>query len=185
MMRQNFLSGGGTTGSLSEWAYLQIRENILSRQFRAGDTLTENSLAKLLGISLTPVRDALRQLHAEGLCMSTPGKRIMVTRLSPQSVLERYAVQEVLDAAAAKAAALHARQFEVASLRQQVAQQRAAAGDAELLAQLNRLFHQTAHQLSRNTFLVELMESVQVFMFLLDNDEYDVRWPRHSGARRA
>lgn len=163
-----------TTGSLSEWAYLQIRENILSRQFRSGEVLTENTLAKQLGISRTPVRDALKQLHAEGLCMTTSDNKFVVPSLSTQSVLERYVVREALEATAARAAAQHARDFEIASLRNQILQQRSAADDPEQLAQLNRLFHQSIHRMSRNVYLGKVMEGIQVFMLLLNTNEYDV-----------
>ena len=58
--------------SLSARVYNHIRDGILAGTFAKGDELKEKNIGDELGVSRTPVREALRQLELEGLCLSSP-----------------------------------------------------------------------------------------------------------------
>ena len=67
--------------SLSSRVFQKVRENILSGIYEKGEELKENSLAEELGVSRTPVREALRQLELEGLVTIIPNKGAEETNL--------------------------------------------------------------------------------------------------------
>lgn len=86
-------------------AYHTIRQAIVSMEFQAGQTLQEAALADWLGMSRTPVREALRQLAAEGLVEWPEPRRLIVSELSARSVREAYLSIEVLEGLASREAA--------------------------------------------------------------------------------
>jgi DNA-binding GntR family transcriptional regulator len=88
--------------SLSERAYLHIRDRILKGQFVLGGGLSRRKLAAELGMSLLPVAEALQRLESDGLVESRPrvGTRVCVP--TAQDVRERYEVREALESQAAR-----------------------------------------------------------------------------------
>src|SRR5262249_59008431 len=91
--------------SLSESAYLSLRQAIHSGRFRPGDRIREAEIALWLGISRTPVRDALQRLEGDGLVTAAPRRGLVVTQIEPGQVAELYAVREVLEGLAGRLAA--------------------------------------------------------------------------------
>ena len=83
--------------SLTEKVYSLIKQAILNLQFSPGDTLVEADLAKMLGTSKTPVREALRRLETEGLVVITPYKGTAVSEIIPQDMKEIYEVRGALE----------------------------------------------------------------------------------------
>jgi DNA-binding GntR family transcriptional regulator len=86
-------------------AYHAIREAIFRTELQAGQSLQEHALAEWLGMSRTPVREALRQLSAEGLIESPSPRRLIVAELSAQSVREAYLAIEALEGLMSRQAA--------------------------------------------------------------------------------
>ena len=92
--------------TLRQQAYLRLRERLVSGELRAGMQLSEPNLAKQLGMSRTPVREALRQMENEGLIDYAPRFGAMVRVPDRDELAEMYAVREALESyAAAQAAA--------------------------------------------------------------------------------
>lgn len=92
--------------TLRQQAYLRLRKRLLSGELRAGMQLSEPDLAKQLGMSRTPVREALRQMENEGLLEYAPRFGAMVRAPDREELGEMYAVREALESyAAAEAAA--------------------------------------------------------------------------------
>jgi len=85
----------------------QILKSIRSGQYRPGDRIRETEVAKALGVSRTPVREALRRLESDGLLSFESWRGVVVSRLDRQQVSELYAMREVLEGAAARMAARH------------------------------------------------------------------------------
>lgn len=83
-------------------AYTVLRDRILERVFLPGDPLVEARLATELGMSRTPVRDALRMLEQDGLVVSIPNKGTFVDSLSPVEVAEIFDLREVVEGLAAR-----------------------------------------------------------------------------------
>ncbi len=83
--------------SLSQVVAEEIKEAILRGDFRPGDKLAEINLTHSFGVSRTPLREAFRQLSAEGYITVVPYKGAFVSRLSEQEVLDIYAITSVLE----------------------------------------------------------------------------------------
>lgn len=79
-----------------------LREHILNGKFSAGMRLKTEELAEILGISRMPVRDALQQLHSEGLVEIRPNRGAIVMRLSADEILEMFEIRATLEGLAAR-----------------------------------------------------------------------------------
>lgn len=93
------------TQSLVHQAYVWIKERILNFHFKPGESLTDREIAEELGMSRTPVREALRLLEHEGLLMSSPRRGWQVRPLGLEDIREIFDVKIVLESAMARWAA--------------------------------------------------------------------------------
>jgi DNA-binding GntR family transcriptional regulator len=89
----------------SDRAYATLRAEIIDSRLPAGTVLAEVEQAERLGISRTPLREALSRLHADGLVASHPGRGVIVTELSGDDVTELFELREALEMQAARLAA--------------------------------------------------------------------------------
>ena len=90
---------------MREVAYHHIQRKISSRKLRAGAPVSDVSVAKELGISRTPAREAIRQLVSEGLLESVPGRGVVVITLDRDDVRELFEMREALEGLAARTVA--------------------------------------------------------------------------------
>ncbi|HET6962600.1 MAG TPA: GntR family transcriptional regulator [Terriglobia bacterium] len=88
--------------SLSERAYLKLREQILKGQLTLGAALSRRKLAAQFGMSLLPVAEALQRLEGEGLVESRPRIGTRVYLPTAQDIRERYEIREALESQAAR-----------------------------------------------------------------------------------
>lgn len=98
--------------TVADETYSSLREMLVSGRFKAGERLREPDLAASLGVSRTPLREALRSLEAEGL-VSLSGRGAMVKRTSPEEVHDLYLYRAVLEGFTAEQAALRNRNGEL------------------------------------------------------------------------
>ena len=92
--RQRFL------GTTHQQAYYYLREQILSGAYVGGERVNPATVADELGVSRMPVREALRQLDAEGLVTIRPNRGAIVTVLTPEDVREVFEIRAALEALA-------------------------------------------------------------------------------------
>lgn len=145
----------------AEYAYAAIREEILTGRVGPSGRLVQDELARRLGISRTPVREAMARLEQEGLVKLLPGRGAIVQRVTPHDILGIYEVREELERLAVRLAARDNRPYDVASLRELVAAM--AQVDPSRVAdyyRLNRAFHLQLAAASGNTALVGALESL-------------------------
>ncbi len=90
--------------SLSEYVFDTIREAILNGKYKENDLLKENALATELGVSRTPVREALKQLELEGLVLLIPNKGASVIGFSKKDVKDIYEMRALLEGLCVKKA---------------------------------------------------------------------------------
>lgn len=90
-----------------ERVYVQIRERILSGEYAKDEELRETSVGEDLGVSRTPVREALRQLELEGLVQIVPNKGAHVVGISKKDVHDIYVMRSYLEGLAARWATEH------------------------------------------------------------------------------
>ncbi|HWH92807.1 MAG TPA: GntR family transcriptional regulator [Baekduia sp.] len=136
--------------SAREQAYAALRAAIVGAELEPGRRLSENQLADLIGVSRTPVRDALARLRDERLVAIVPQLGTFVTLIDPDAVADAHFVREALEVGAVRIAALRA---DVVALRAMddnlAAQERAvAADDAEGFARLDDDLHRILCDLS-------------------------------------
>lgn len=151
----------------AEDAYQDIRGKILSGTIKPGDRLREGELAEKLGLSRTPVREAIRRLESDGLLIHEPHKGVVVAQLDYQAVTELYLVREVLEGTAAALAAQHASEAEVAALTDLLENQLPDATDPAQASRLNRVFHRAIYHGAHNRFLIKTLDGLAQSMALL------------------
>jgi len=120
MARFDQLENDGNSGSLQERVFLQIQDDILNGKYKPGDSLVEARLSQELGVSRTPVREALKQLELQGLVKSTPNKGTVVTGITTQDIYDIYTIRMKIEGLAARWAAEKITQEELAELKEAV-----------------------------------------------------------------
>ncbi|MEW4564842.1 GntR family transcriptional regulator [Bremerella sp. JC770] len=91
--------------SLTDSVYQKLLAAILRRELKEGEVLTTVALAKQLGVSRTPVQEALNRLAADGLVTCETGRRAQVAQFSREDVAEIYSLRKLLEGEAAARAA--------------------------------------------------------------------------------
>jgi DNA-binding GntR family transcriptional regulator len=147
----------------SDSVYDALRSAILSRSFAPGQRLNVHELAADLGVSLTPVKDALTRLEAEALIHIRPRSGTFVTAVSPDDVAEAFDIRCALECLAAEKALSRASDEDVSSLRA-LAIEISEPPDAEAArlthAARNVEFHKRIVALSGSRRLVQMYESL-------------------------
>jgi DNA-binding GntR family transcriptional regulator len=136
--------------SARDQAYAALRAAIVGAQLEPGRRLSENQLADLIGVSRTPVRDALARLRDERLVAIVPQLGTFVTFIDEEAVADAHFVREALEVGAVRIAADQATGDDLAALHDNLgAQERAvAADDAEAFARLDDDLHRLLCDLS-------------------------------------
>lgn len=112
---------GTEGGNLSFQAYHRIKDMVLDRQLRGGDTIVEERLAEKLDISRTPLREALVRLAGEGLLVKQGSRSFTVRRVTASEFFQSMRVREILEAEAVDLAAGKVDLQELAEVRDNVA----------------------------------------------------------------
>jgi DNA-binding GntR family transcriptional regulator len=132
-----------------------------------GSRLREHDLAEQFGLSRTPIREALKRLEAQGLITHQPHHGATVAQLDYAGLTELYFLRELLEAAAARLAAIHCTPAEIHVLKELVEHDRAFQGDGMQMARRNRLFHRQIHLAARNRFLLTTLDNMRTSLMLL------------------
>lgn len=153
-------------------AYRLILEAIEAGLYKPGDRLVESELAEQLGVSRTPVREALQRLETQAM-LRRDGRSLIVASLDHNQLSELYAVRTELEGLAARLAARHATEEEVHVLRGMVEDdRRLLGGDPKALSRANKRFHKQIHLASHNRFLVQQLDLVHRSMALMANTSF-------------
>ena len=147
-------------------AYTLILEAIDSHIYTPGDRLVESELAERLGVSRTPVREALQRLETQNL-LARDGRSLIVASLDHTQMSELYVVRAELEGLAARLAARHATPEEVRVLHDLLKADAKLVNDPNALSRANRRFHKQIHLASHNRFLVQQLDLVHRSMALL------------------
>lgn len=148
-----------------------LMDLIEAGELRPGSRLTETELAQRLGISRTPVREALHRLHAMGLAEHGPQRGLIIAHLSYDQLRQLFAVREGLEGMATRLAAEHASKAEVNLLREMVMTDRDLEDPVQLLAR-NKQLHRQIVQASHNQFMIEALNNLRVHLSLLPGSTY-------------
>ncbi|MCZ2495362.1 FCD domain-containing protein [Xylophilus sp. Kf1] len=158
----------------------QLQQAILAGRIAPGERIVEAELARQMGVSRAPVREAARRLESLGLLVSRPRHGFAVRTISARQVDDLYQVRITLELMSTALACQNATDAELASVVAKVDEMVAQAdvlGQAERVA-LDLAFHAYLCELSRNHYLCKLFDNMQteVRMFLaLTEDTYGDR----------
>jgi DNA-binding GntR family transcriptional regulator len=161
------IAAAGDARSLAEVACDEIRKGIREGRIATGEHLTEVDLAAWLGMSRTPIREAMRRLQSEGLLLNQPFRGALVMRLDADDMRQMFAVRELLEPAAAAACALNAGPLEIAALKAILDQEAVQLDNPAALIPLNRQFHDIILESARNQFLSKAIAGVYSLIPLL------------------
>src|SRR5712672_1590003 len=160
------------TSTFADRAYVALKDVILSLDIynRPGEVrLDERRLASDLGISRTPVREAMAQLEREGFVRAVPRRGIYVVRKTKAEVVELITAWAALESMAARLITQNASDQEIAKLRAMFATFENGRLHANLdeYSEVNIEFHQTNIRLSRNGILIDLAENLFAHMRMI------------------
>ena len=153
--RQN--DGASPYRSKADVAYDEIRAAILGGDLLPGTALNQEQLADELGVSTTPLREALRRLESEGFVKMPPHRDAIVAPLDADELLALYEVREALDSLAASLAAKRYDEADAEAMAE-AAGRLGSSGDDPVLA--NRALHASIYRASHNPVLIAELDSL-------------------------
>ena len=132
-----------------------LHERIIAGQYAPGEWLRQEDISSRLGVSMTPVREALDLLVSAGLAERVPYRGVRVLRPSATEMADSYTMRLLLESAAVHAAALHITQAQLSQLEEILAQSRSLVKLKDMSSQrvLNRELHGTIAAASGNPLL--------------------------------
>ena len=143
--------------------YKSLRDAIVTGKLKAGERIVEDRVCAELGVSRSPLREALRRLEGEGLVSILPRRGAVVTEVTDRDGVNLFAVREVLEGLAARQAARHITADELAELESVLREMadRIKAKDATHIVALNTQFHDLVAKASRNRWARDFLAAIR------------------------
>lgn len=145
---------------LREIVFETLREAIISGVLKPGERLMEVQLAEEMGVSRTPVREAIRKLELENFVVMVPRKGAYVADLSTKDIVDVFEIRAALEALAAGLAAERITDDELEEL-QQILVQNAKSQSLEEFIAIDTKFHDVLYRASRNERLVQIISNLR------------------------
>lgn len=151
--------------------YQQVREMALTFKIRPGERVNETEVARKLGVSRTPLREALNRLVSEGILTFVPTKGFFRIEVKPREIFELYQIRVALEQAGGDLAVQHASGEKIKKLAtfatDFMAQSDADAAEADSglrpdIVAYDEMFHEMLAEMSGNRQLVLMLQSVNV-----------------------
>lgn len=152
--------------SIREIVLSELRNAIFMREIQPGDRLVETTIANSMGISRTPVREALRQLESEGLAVNIPRKGTVVKGICLEDANEIYDIREALEGLAARRACMNISRKEIKELRQIIKDMDKCikACDENTYGEIHNRYNRIIINSCRNKRLIAQMESIYEYL---------------------
>jgi DNA-binding GntR family transcriptional regulator len=175
-------TGGGDQSSLRGMVFNRLQEDILNGVYRPGETLVESKLAEKLGVSRTPIREAIKQLELEGLVTPLPNRRVVVRGVTEKDIDDIYIIRKRLEGLAARWAVLNITEKEFNELKRtlELMEFYTEKGDLEQVKELDANFHSIIFQASKSKPLSYVLANFHQFLTKARGDSLMVpgRLPR-------
>ncbi|MCA0325478.1 MAG: GntR family transcriptional regulator [Proteobacteria bacterium] len=155
-----------TPRALYEEVAERLRQRIFNRELTPGDWIDELRIAQELGISRTPLREALKVLAAEGLVTMKVRRGAFVTEASSKDLADVYHLLTLLETDAVEVVACQASAAQLAELTALHADLEAAVGDAERFFAINEAFHLRLLELADNKWRLQVVQDLRKVMKL-------------------
>lgn len=148
---------------LRDIVFQTLRKAILNGELEPGERLMETQLGEKLGVSRTPIREAIRKLELEGLVIMVPRKGAQVAQFTGKDIQDVLEVRASLEALAAKLACKHMDERSFLKLQLIIAEYEYAAkeDDIEVMIQKDIEFHDTIACASQNEKLIQLYNNMR------------------------
>ncbi len=148
-------------GSLRVRVFNALEDAIINGEYREGDSLNEIKLAQELGVSRTPIREALMQLELEGLVKNIPNKGAVVIGVSEKDIDDIYAIRMHVEGFAARLCAENIDSEKAAAMQKIVELQEfyLSKSDFEQLWHLDSSFHKMIYDGSQNRPLMYMLSN--------------------------
>ena len=174
-MVESLFKDGSEKYSLRGKIFNILRQQILDGKYIPGDSLIETKLAEELGVSRTPIREAIRQLELEGLVNSVPNKGVIVKGITEKDIEDIYTIRKVLEGVAAKWAVEKISDEGIRELKDnfELMEFYTAKGDIEQVAKLNTSFHDIIFSATKSSVLQHILTDFQ----------YYVQWARYKSLK--
>lgn len=149
----------GTARSLTERAYAEIRNCVITLAFRPGEFLNESVISAAIGIGRTPVHEALHRLQTEGLVQIVPRKGVLIRSDSLNDVISLIETRMLVEPSGMALAAQRAKSHHLQTLQSLLKQSRRAIkdGDRARYMALDAKFHDEIVAATDNTVLADVM----------------------------
>jgi DNA-binding GntR family transcriptional regulator len=149
--------------SLAKMAHEAIRKSILSGQWKIGELYNEKAIAADLGISRTPVREALLELASQDLIIFLPRRGLMVNRFTRRDVDEIFELRKAIELAAVEKITVASPPYDLFEIEESLLKQRKAAKEKDYLAfmEADRMFHTSFSELTNNRRLIAILENIR------------------------
>ena len=146
------------TISLADQVFEHIETDILSGKYQKGENLTESKLSQELGVSRTPIREALRRLEQEHLIEEAP-KGMVVVGISDKDLADIFEIRAALEGKAAALAAKNHTEEQINIIREALEFQEFYLGkqDPDRIKSMDSRFHETIYKMSGSTIFYEVL----------------------------
>ncbi len=152
--------------SLTSIIFDRIREDILNDQYVTGSKIVEAKLADELGVSRTPVREALKQLELDGLVENIPNRGVVVKGISKQDISDIYTIRQAIEGIAATWCIERITESELAELKGifDLMEFYTTKKDIEKISELNTKFHEVIYHSTKSRYLEHVLRDFQIFI---------------------
>lgn len=155
--------------SLRGRVFRKLREDILSGKYKDHEELREISIGEELGVSRTPVREALRQLELEGLVTIIPNKGAYVTGITPKDVHDIYTIRSMLEGLCARWATRHITDEQIEELEEIILLsefhlKKEGNGKAKQVSDLDGKFHKVLYEASNSRILEHVLSDFHKYV---------------------
>ncbi|MBS7527132.1 GntR family transcriptional regulator [Fusibacter paucivorans] len=152
--------------SLTSLIFDKIREDILNGRYSSGDKLVEIKLADELGVSRTPVREALKQLELDGLVDNIPNRGVVVKGITREDIDDILTIRLCIEGLVGQWAATRITDEEVKELDEiyDLMEFYTVKEDVDKLFELNTKFHETLYKATKSRYLEGVLKDFQLFI---------------------
>ena len=158
---------GDDNYSLSSRVFRILRENILSGKYAPDEELKEKTIGEELGVSRTPIREAIRMLEQEGLAVTIPRKGAEVAKMTEKDMEDVLQVREALDELAASIACEEMTEEQLDELKTTMREfeEFTKTGNVKKIAEADVKFHDIIYHATGNPKLVNILNNLREQMY--------------------
>lgn len=167
---------------LRDVVFHTLREAILKGDLKPGERLMELQLAARLGVSRTPIREAIRMLQQEGLAITVPRRGAEVAGISEKDMEDVLQIREALEVLAAQLACEKISEGQIEQLKENIKEFEAAAftGDIKRIAGADVKFHEIIFEAAQNPRLVSMLNNLsgQIYRYRMEYLKEGENYPK-------